>query len=110
MGELRSLDPCESFVRFFLRKPNEGMGAAVGWGGRIDVLSTAATAKSTSGGSAAVEHSTRCLARSGEANNARHALPGSAASATDAVGSKRTELQLGDRCLDDDGAGVETAG
>jgi hypothetical protein len=30
---LRSLDPCESFVRFFLRKPNEGMEAAVGWGG-----------------------------------------------------------------------------
>jgi hypothetical protein len=32
VGELRSLDPCESFVRFFLRKPNEGMRAAVGWG------------------------------------------------------------------------------
>jgi hypothetical protein len=70
---LRSLDPCESFVRFFLRKPNEGMGAAVGWGSGAACSRQAATAKSTSGGSAAVEHSTRCLARSGEANNARHA-------------------------------------
>lgn len=33
VGELRSFEPCESFVRFFLRKPNEGMRAAVGWGG-----------------------------------------------------------------------------
>lgn len=40
VGELRSLDPCESFVRFFLRKPSEGMGAAVDWGVRSDVLST----------------------------------------------------------------------
>lgn len=33
VGEGGELDPCESFVRFFLRKPNEGMGAAVGVGG-----------------------------------------------------------------------------
>jgi hypothetical protein len=44
VGELRSLEPCESFVRFFLRKPNEGMRAAVVLGERSGVLSLAAAA------------------------------------------------------------------